>query len=99
MRRVRLEKTAFPKMRRMIVNEHLSWRRRSSRQTQLNETESPATVPDPAVHTGNQAQVEALLTELPRRQRAAVHTPSSARRTTASRARSCDQPWPVLRWR
>ncbi len=59
-------------LRRMIVNEHLSWRRRSSRQTRLIVTGPLATVPDPAVQAGNEAQVRALLAELPRRQRAAV---------------------------
>jgi DNA-directed RNA polymerase specialized sigma24 family protein len=59
-------------LRRMIVNEHLRWRRRTSRQTLVSEVESLATVADPAVHSGSQAQVGALLAELPRRQRAAV---------------------------
>lgn len=59
-------------LRRMLVNEHLSWRRRTSRQILCDEVEPAGSAPDPAERSGNHAQVSALLAGLPRRQRTAV---------------------------
>ncbi len=60
-------------IRRMLVNEHLSWRRRAAaRQILFDEITPPGIVADPADRSADYAEVSALLDLLPRRQRTAV---------------------------
>jgi RNA polymerase sigma-70 factor (sigma-E family) len=58
-------------VRRMIVNEYLSWQRRAKRHAPL-EDEPGAPVPDGAAERAERAAMIHLLDRLPRRQRAAV---------------------------
>lgn len=59
-------------VRRMIVNEHLSWRRRTRRQPTPEADMPEGTVADGTTEHAERDAMIALLARLPRRQRAAV---------------------------
>lgn len=60
-------------VRKMVVNEHLSWRRRVQRTAPSNDVEAHIEhVADGAAHHAERDAMIALLGQLPKRQRAAV---------------------------
>ncbi|HZC51409.1 MAG TPA: SigE family RNA polymerase sigma factor [Mycobacterium sp.] len=59
-------------VRRMIVNEYLSWRRKRARVMPQARLPDEAAAPDPAVGLADRAQLVAEIARLPRRQRAVV---------------------------
>ena len=56
-------------LRRMVVNEYLSWRRKWSRQVPRSEINLTDTAPDPATGLADRDQLISELAKLPRRQR------------------------------
>ena len=62
----------FAYVRTMVVNEHLTWRRKWSRQIPTETLELSASSPDHADQIANRDDVMARLRALPARQRAAV---------------------------
>jgi RNA polymerase sigma-70 factor (sigma-E family) len=59
-------------VRRMVVNDYLSWHRRLARTAPRAEVEPAGTVADPAAEHAEREAMLARLARLPRRQRAAV---------------------------
>jgi RNA polymerase sigma-70 factor (sigma-E family) len=59
-------------VRKMMVNEHISWRRKWSRQVPTAEVLPPGEVPDPAVGYADRSELITELATLPPRQRAAL---------------------------
>ncbi len=59
-------------VRRMIVNEHISWWRRSSRRPEVSSERLPEAGRDDAYDDGTSAQLWAFVQSLPRKQRAVV---------------------------
>lgn len=58
--------------RKILVNEHLSWRRRPQRRESVVEQVEPASVPDPTGHVSARDAAWQLLDLLPARQRAVL---------------------------
>jgi len=59
-------------VRKMIVNEHLSWRRKWSRQVPAAEVRPPGEIPDHAAGHADRQALIAELARLPARQRTAL---------------------------
>jgi len=59
-------------VRRMIVNEYLSWRRRWARVTPYADVEPPGREADPAVQYADRSALMAEIARLPRKQRAVL---------------------------
>jgi RNA polymerase sigma-70 factor (sigma-E family) len=59
-------------IRKMIVNEHLTWRRKWARQVPTAEVLPAGEVPDPAIGYADRSELITELSTLPPRQRAAL---------------------------